>query len=147
MKIDFSMSAPTLPKAFSFSKEKLWKNHGKRPCFSFVFLWKDQWQNKGFFLCVFPEEKLKRKHKGKQRVSQRNLCVFPPLIKDKEVFFQSFHCVLPAGKTQRKNPLFCHWSFQRKTKEKQGLFPWFFHSFSLEKLNAFCSAIPVRLSF
>jgi transposase InsO family protein len=46
-----------LQKAFSFSKEKLWKNHGKRPCFSFVFLWKDQWQNKGFFLCVFPAGK------------------------------------------------------------------------------------------
>jgi hypothetical protein len=61
------------------------------------------------------------------------------LIKDKEPFFQSFLCVLPAGKTQRKNPLFCHWSLQGKTKEKQGLFPWFFHSFSLEKLNAFCS--------
>jgi hypothetical protein len=92
--------------------------------FPLFFLGKTSGKTKGFSFVSFQQETLKRKHKRKQRVLQRNLCVFPPLIKDIEFFQQSFLGVFPAGKTQRKNPLFCHWSF---------------HSFSLEKLNAFCS--------
>jgi hypothetical protein len=134
-----SANSITLQKAFSFSKEKLWKNHGKRPCFSFVFLWKDQWQNKGFFLCVFPAGKTEDKtQKETKSFTKKPLCI--------STFDQrQFPLCFTSWKDTKEKPFVCHWCFQGKTKEKQGLFLWFFYSFSLKKLNAFYSVMRVYI--